>query len=114
VAKYNAAYKKDGILFMAISPGLVSTAEGKTCRCRTTETLSCCRTQVDHDLADTDEEYAGNQAMIAQFADYAPDFKGPITPQESVQQILKVIDNSSPNSGAGGSFVSHLGTKQWL
>lgn len=52
--------------------------------------------------------------MIDQFANYAPGFKGPIAPHESVQQILKVVDKSSVDGGAGGSFVSHLGTKQWL
>jgi NAD(P)-dependent dehydrogenase (short-subunit alcohol dehydrogenase family) len=31
VIKYHNAYKSEGILFMGISPGLVNTAEGKTC-----------------------------------------------------------------------------------
>jgi NAD(P)-dependent dehydrogenase (short-subunit alcohol dehydrogenase family) len=31
VAKYHTAYKSEGILFLGISPGLVATAENKTC-----------------------------------------------------------------------------------
>jgi NAD(P)-dependent dehydrogenase (short-subunit alcohol dehydrogenase family) len=30
VAKYNVAYRSQGILFMSISPGFVDTSEGKT------------------------------------------------------------------------------------
>ncbi|KAJ9644144.1 hypothetical protein H2201_007122 [Coniosporium apollinis] len=93
VAKYNTAYKKDRILFMAISPGFVNTAEGKKF---------------------SEEELAGVQAMITQFADYAPGLKGPITPQESVEQMLRVVDNATIERGDSGSFVSHLGTKRWL
>lgn len=52
--------------------------------------------------------------MMTQFADYAPGFKGPITPQESVEQILRVVDNATIERGDSGSFVSHLGTKRWL
>jgi NAD(P)-dependent dehydrogenase (short-subunit alcohol dehydrogenase family) len=37
VAKYNALYKKDGVLFLAISPGLVDTGHGlrefRPCTC---------------------------------------------------------------------------------
>ena len=50
----------------------------------------------------------------AQFAKYAPHFKGPISPEESVKLMLSVIDKASVAGGDGGSFVSHLGTKQWI
>lgn len=52
--------------------------------------------------------------MSARFAEYAPHFKGPATPASSVRDVLAVIDNSSLAAGDGGSFVSHLGSKQWL
>lgn len=93
VAKYDAAYAKEGILFMAISPGLVNTAEGKTY---------------------TQEELAGVKAMVEQFKEYAPDFQGAISPAESVEKVLQVVDKASIGHGDGGSFVSHLGNKQWL
>jgi NAD(P)-dependent dehydrogenase (short-subunit alcohol dehydrogenase family) len=40
VAKYSAAYAKHGILFMAISPGLVDTSEGKQRKFSSVETLT--------------------------------------------------------------------------
>ena len=92
VAKYNAALGSEGILFMALSPGLVDTSEGKPM---------------------TEQQLQGAQAMGAMFQDYAPDFKGPITTEESVKMCLKVIDGATVQT-YGGAFVSHLGNKQWL
>ena len=93
VAKYNAALgKSEGILFMAISPGLVDTREGKPM---------------------SEEEIKGGQAMGAQFAKYAPHFTGPITPEESVKLVVDVIHKSTVEN-MGGEFVSHFGNKQWL
>ena len=53
-------------------------------------------------------------AMGAKFAVYAPHFKGPIQPDESVGSMLKILENASIKKGDGGSFISHLGNKQWL
>ncbi|QDS76880.1 hypothetical protein FKW77_003716 [Venturia effusa] len=92
VAKYHNAYKEEGILFMGISPGMVATAENKTY---------------------TAEELEGFQSMVGAFKEYAPTFEGPITPQQSVDMVLKVIDQANVEEN-GGSFVSHYGNKQWL
>lgn len=93
VAKYNAALgKKEGILFMALSPGLVDTSEGKP--------MSA-------------EDIAGGQVMGAAFANYAPHFTGPITVEESVKLQMDVIDKATVET-MGGAFVSHFGNKQWL
>ena len=62
----------------------------------------------------TDEEKQGAAVMLGRFAEYAPDFRGPITPRESVGRVLSVIDKASVEGGDGGSFVSHFGNKQWL
>ncbi|CAF9936945.1 MAG: hypothetical protein HETSPECPRED_010508 [Heterodermia speciosa] len=94
VAHYNALYKKEGILFMAISPGYVDTGNGP-------------------DLSD-EEALKGAMAMGAKFAKYAPHMKGPIQPDESVSSMLKILGNASIEKGDGGSFISHLGNKQWL
>jgi len=92
-AKYHTAYgKSEGILFLGISPGLVSTAENKTY---------------------TEAELEGFKQMIAMFQDYAPNFQGPISPQQSVDMVLKVIDDASVEKN-GGDYVSHYGNKQWL
>ena len=52
--------------------------------------------------------------MMARFAGYAPHFKGPFTPTESVEHVLSVIDKASVEKGDGGAFLSHFGNKQWL
>lgn len=36
VVKYHNIYKSEGLLFMGISPGLVATAENKTCKSHST------------------------------------------------------------------------------
>ncbi|KAJ6438619.1 Hsp70 nucleotide exchange factor FES1 [Purpureocillium lavendulum] len=93
VAKYSAQCRQEGILFMSISPGVVET--GQT-------------------AGATDEQLQKVAAMGAKFATYAPHFKGPISTEESVTAIDRVILNASVEGGSGGSFVSHLGTQQWL
>lgn len=93
VAKYNAALgKSEGILFMAISPGLVDTSEGAPM---------------------SEQDIEGAKAMGAAFAQYAPHFKGPITSQESVELQTKVIESATVET-MGGAFVSQFGNKQWL
>lgn len=93
VAKYNAALgKSEGILFLSLSPGLVDTSEGKPM---------------------SEQAIQGAQAMGALFQEYAPHFKGPITPEQSVEMCLKVIEDATVDTH-GGDFVSHFGNKQWL
>ncbi|KAH8679221.1 hypothetical protein BGZ61DRAFT_551684 [Ilyonectria robusta] len=92
VAKFSAEYSKDGVLFLSISPGLVDTSE----------------------TAPTEDRIKGGQQMMAQFAEYAPHFKGPTTAESSVKNVLSVINQKSVEAGDGGSFVSHFGNKQWL
>ncbi|CAF9927542.1 MAG: hypothetical protein ALECFALPRED_003738 [Alectoria fallacina] len=95
VAKYNALYKSEGILFMAISPGVVDTGEGMP-------------------SSDNVEDMKAAQDMAIKFAAYAPHFTAASTPQESVNDMLKLFERSSIKNGNGGTFVSHLGNKQWL
>lgn len=45
---------------------------------------------------------------------YAPHFKRALTPEESVAAMLGVIEEKSVEKGDSGTFISHLGTKQWL
>lgn len=65
-------------------------------------------------VKESEKELENSQRMFGKFAKYAPHFKGPITPEESVKLVMKVIYNASLERGDGGSFVSHLGTRQWL
>ncbi|KAI9151376.1 Short chain dehydrogenase virK [Paramyrothecium foliicola] len=93
VAKFSAQYSKDGVLFFSISPGYVDTGNSNHA---------------------TPEQLQKLQGMGAAFAKYAPHFTGAITPEASVQQVLSVIDRASVEGGYAGSFISHLGNKQWL
>lgn len=85
VFKYNARYKDKGVLFFALSPGVVKTWSG-------------------------DEE----NAAIQDLRKLMPDWAGPLTPLESAEMCIKVTKDFSLEKGNGGAFVSHLGTKQWL
>ncbi|KAE9373307.1 NAD(P)-binding protein [Stipitochalara longipes BDJ] len=95
VAKYNATYKEEGILFMAICPGSVDTAEQSR-------------------EAPKEEDAARLQALFSKLLRYAPDFKGPVSAEDAVADIMRVVNNASLESGNGGSSVSHFGTKRWL
>ena len=52
--------------------------------------------------------------FMGKVATYAPDFKGPISPEESVRHVRSVWEKASIEGGFGGGFVSHLGNKQWV
>lgn len=62
----------------------------------------------------TPEELAGLGGFAGKLAAYSPDFKGPITPEESVKMVRKVWENASVEAGQGGAFISHFGNKQWV
>lgn len=111
VAKFSAQYSKDGVLFMSISPGLVDTGGFVNSK-------HIIQTGVVRLLANslivTEEQQKGAMEMVAKFAEYAPNFTGPVTPEVSVKQVLSVINKASIESGDSGSFISHLGNKKWL
>ncbi|RDW83800.1 uncharacterized protein DSM5745_04126 [Aspergillus mulundensis] len=86
IAKFSAEYRKDGILFLGLSPGLVDTSEGKA--------------------EMTEEQKAGVASMVAQFATYAPAWKGPITPEESVGLLRGVIERAHVDRGYAGAFLN--------
>ncbi|KAJ7762361.1 hypothetical protein DFH07DRAFT_739288 [Mycena maculata] len=90
VAKYAAQLKGEGFTFLAISPGLVNTSVS----------------------APTTNELEEIKMLSKSLAKVAPDFKGPITPEESVKMCLKVINRWGVEET--GTFVSHHGNKQWL
>ncbi|KAI0377196.1 NAD(P)-binding protein [Hypomontagnella monticulosa] len=96
VTKFHAEYHNEGILFMSISPGVVDT-------------------QGTNDTSKMSERERENlNKMFSAFTKYAPHFKGPITPEESVNAVMGVVNNASVKGGNGGTFVSHLGTRQWI
>lgn len=92
MGKYNAVYGAQGILFLSIAPGMVDTTEGKP---------------------PPPEKMAKYGPMMASFMKYQPNFAGPITPAQSVELMLKVVEDATVEK-YGGHFVSQFGNKQWL
>jgi hypothetical protein len=60
----------------------------------------------------TPEEVTAVQEMIKKFQNWAPDWKGSISPAESVAFMRKIIDDVTVKDS--GAFLSHWGNKQWL
>jgi len=50
---------------------------------------------------------------FAKFIKYDPTFTGPLTPQQSVEKMLTVIEGATVEKD-GGSFLSQNGNKRWL
>ncbi|KAF8204482.1 hypothetical protein K438DRAFT_1757681 [Mycena galopus ATCC 62051] len=73
VAKYAAQFKSEGFVFLAMSPGMVDTSETKT----------------SEPTAGALEEH---KMLSKSVAKVWPNFKGPITPEESVRMQLEVLD----------------------
>jgi NAD(P)-dependent dehydrogenase (short-subunit alcohol dehydrogenase family) len=117
VAKFNAQYKKDGVLFMSISPGLVEVGRYADCTypflC-TYKPATSGRFINAYISTATPEEIQGLTAFMGKLVTYAPHFKGPITPEESVRHVRSTWEKASIEGGFGGAFVSHLGNKQWV
>lgn len=61
----------------------------------------------------TPQQLEAMGGMMAKFAEYAPHFKGPITPAESVRAVRSVWEKATVEEN-GGDFISHYGNKQWL
>ncbi|KAL5386640.1 hypothetical protein DPSP01_004004 [Paraphaeosphaeria sporulosa] len=94
IAKFSAQFKKDGILFLGLAPGIVD---------------------VGYDDKATPEQLQKVAAVFGEFlSKYAPDFKGPSTPEQSVALMRPVIANASIENGNAGDFISQFGNKQWL
>lgn len=109
IAKYNAELgKKEGVLFLSLSPGFVETGQYNDCKSMETP----CKLMLTIKSV-TEEQLQGVQAMGAKFAQYAPHFKGPITPHESIKAMLSVIEKATVEEH-GGQAISHFGNRQWL
>ncbi|KAM7183489.1 hypothetical protein V8F20_012608 [Naviculisporaceae sp. PSN 640] len=94
IAKFAVQYsKKDGVLFLALSPGVVDVGRNDNV---------------------TPEQLQELQQFGQQLLKYAPDFKGPITPEQSVKYMQAVWEKASVEEGWSGQFVSHLGNKKWV
>ncbi|KAJ4255358.1 hypothetical protein NW757_004875 [Fusarium falciforme] len=91
IAKFAARYAKDGVLSTSICPGSVNTGfEGEM----------------------TEEKTQKALRLTSKFVDYAPNFRGPSSPEGSAKAVLGVMFEASLEKGGSGSFVSHYGNKQ--
>ncbi|KAK7941299.1 uncharacterized protein PG986_013686 [Apiospora aurea] len=93
VAKFNAQYKKDGVLFLSISPGVVEVGQ---------------YTNI------TPEQGQSLMKFMGTASTYAPGFKGPSSPEDAVRQVKATWEKATIESGFGGAFVSHHGDKNWI
>ncbi|OLN81852.1 putative oxidoreductase C663.08c [Colletotrichum chlorophyti] len=92
IGKFHAQYADEGVLFLAIAPGLIDTGHNDNVN--------------EHQL----------QCLMkigAKFNEYTPGFQ-PLTAEDSVAAVLKVVYGSSLENGNGGDFLSQFGNKQWL
>ncbi|KAL2071006.1 hypothetical protein VTL71DRAFT_14032 [Oculimacula yallundae] len=91
VAKYAAEFKSQGVIVLALSPGLVAT---------------------DLNIPSPENmEYIVQ--MMTGFKKGYPEWRGtPLTPHESIGYMTTVIDNLKIDDS--GKFLSHFGNKQWL
>ena len=51
--------------------------------------------------------------MAAKFAKYAPHMTGLTTVEDSVHDVMNVVEHATIETN-GGLMVSHFGNKQWL
>jgi len=115
VAKFSARYKQEGVLFLALSPGVVDTGNydaGLSPLNHLPRDNSLMLTYVSTATPEQLEKAA--KSMMAKFSLYAPEWKGPITPEQSVSLMQKVIADVSIEKGNGGGFLSHWGNQRWL
>lgn len=120
VAKFNTQYKKDGVLFFSISPGMVEV--GRFANSTPLpffvpplpSQLQAAGNAFANTAVATPEQMQGLGGLLSKLTAYAPHFKGPIPVEESVQKMREVWEKASIETGFGGAFVSHYGNKQWL
>ncbi len=126
-AKFNAQYKKDGVLFLSICPGMVDVGNINPAERTNNPPLPppfprslVSFIKIQSDQSDefsctvTPHQLAGLQSMLGKFMQYAPHFKGPATPEVFIRAVINVWENASIEKGDGGAYLSHLGNKQWL
>ncbi|KAF2425547.1 NAD(P)-binding protein [Tothia fuscella] len=92
-AKFTAQYKKDGVLFLSIYPGMVDVGH------------------FDPNSV-TPKQQTAVGYLMEKSKDYAPDFKDADSPPDAVKAVLSVVKKSSIDNGDGGAFLSHYGNKQ--
>jgi hypothetical protein len=108
VAKYAVKYKKENIIFLSISPGLVNTATKP--RAYRKFAFRMLFTNMRIATPKQLEEFAH---MVKTLQIGSPHWNGqPITPEESVSKMLNVFKGLTIKDT--GAFISYKGNKDWL
>ncbi|OAG44617.1 hypothetical protein AYO21_01107 [Fonsecaea monophora] len=119
MAKFSASYKKEGILFMAVSPGAVdSEDDGRGSNAPVQDidgdlSQSLYPVRPWHKLASVPELQKRMEQGL-KFNRYEQSYTKPLNTQESVDFLLKVLSEKSIENGDAGACISHLGTRRWL
>lgn len=117
VQKYAIEYKNEGIIFLALSPGLVASSVEDLSESKCSSPYDKIQSQ-DGNVELTrhstvpPEQTAVYRSMSEVFRKYEPSFVGPILSKESVEMQLKVIHTVTLEDS--GAFLSHHGNKRWL
>ncbi|ORY71063.1 uncharacterized protein BCR38DRAFT_453701 [Pseudomassariella vexata] len=92
VVKFQNQYKDDGVLCLAICPGMVEVGQ----------------------YSDVNPEQLQKvQKMVGKFLEHYPHFAGAATPAQAVKDVISVYHKADLKNYAG-DFVSHNGNKEWL
>lgn len=112
VAKYAAQFKDEGLIFLALSPGVVLTLAPSLDDRTFNIPFRSRDVRANSESLVPPEAVAVFERMTKQFQKYEPSYNGPMTPAQSVEMQLKVIEGVTTKDS--GAFLSHLGSKQWL
>lgn len=93
IGKYAVKYKEEGIIFLSISPGMVDTTA----------------TALEPPSEELLKEFG---TVVGNIQKIYPDFKGPISTEESARMVLDVVNKATIKDT--GAFVSHKGNKEWV
>jgi hypothetical protein len=62
----------------------------------------------------TPEQGQSLMKFMGTVATYAPDFKGPSSPEDAVRQVKATWEKATLDSEFGGAFISHHGDKNLI
>jgi short-subunit dehydrogenase involved in D-alanine esterification of teichoic acids len=114
VGKFHAQYKKDGVLFTSVSPGVVDVGRHTNGAFRGTPKLTSEPTSANcYSPTATPEQMMKMGKLFEKFVQYNPDFKMN-TPEPAVRDIITLINRITIEDGFGGAFVSEKGDQKWI
>ncbi|KAK8102435.1 hypothetical protein PG984_015581 [Apiospora sp. TS-2023a] len=110
MAKYSAQYKKDGVLFVSICPGMVDVGhfDNGMEKPHARHSPLLLTTPPGRSIP---QQLEAVKAMEAKFKAAIPGFPGPIRPDVAMQNVIDLWEKASFENGDAGAFLSSRGTK---